>query len=71
MVGGLQGRAHDEGREEQRRAPIITALGGVCCRPIAVRRNESTTTIRMNDVAMIRIDGARLRTVTSRTSRMI
>ena len=31
--------------------------------PSAVRRNDKTTMIRMNDVIIIRIDGAKLRTV--------
>ena len=44
---------------------ISTELGGVCCSPIAVRRNDSTTTIRMKAVTMTRIEGARLRTVSS------
>jgi hypothetical protein len=32
--------------------------------PSAVRKNDKTTIIRMKDVIIIRIDGARLRTVT-------
>ena len=43
-----------------RARPTSTLLGGVCCRPIAVRRNDSTMTIRVNEVTMTRIDGARL-----------
>ena len=35
-----------------------TLLGGLCCRPSAVRSNDSTTTMRTKLVIMIRIDGA-------------
>ena len=35
-----------------------TAFGGVCCAPIAVRKNDRTTTIRTKEVTMTRIDGA-------------
>src|SRR5215813_11111859 len=31
---------------------MITALGGLCCRPIAVRSKESTTTMRTNEVVL-------------------
>ena len=52
--------------------PISTGFGGVCCRPIAVRRKESTITMRVKAVTITtRIDGARLSTVMSRTSRTI
>ncbi len=46
----------------------ITAFGGAVWVPIAVRSSDSTTTIRVNEVTMIRIDGARLSTVISATS---
>ena len=42
---------------------ITTVLGGVCWIPIAVRKNESTITIRVNEVIIIRIDGASDKTV--------
>ena len=48
---------------------IRTALGGVCCRPSAERRKASTTTIRVNEVTITRIEGARLNTVMSSTRR--
>ena len=44
---------------------IITWFGGACAVPIAVRRNESTTTIRVNEVTITRIDGASDRIVIS------
>src|SRR3954454_7364883 len=37
---------------------MITELGGAVAVPNAVRSSDSTTTIRVNDVIMIRIDGA-------------
>src|SRR3954468_15116032 len=37
---------------------MITELGGAVAVPSAVRSSDSTTTIRVNDVIMIRIDGA-------------
>ena len=36
---------------------ISTAFGGVCCRPSAERRKASTTTMRVNEVTMTRIEG--------------
>src|SRR5690606_22662292 len=42
---------------------ISTALGGLCCRPSAVRSRLRTTTIRTNEVVMMTIDGASDRTV--------
>ncbi len=48
---------------------ISTAFGGVCCRPSAERRKASTTTIRVNEVTITRIEGARLRTVIRSTRR--
>ena len=36
---------------------MITELGGLCCRPSAVRSSDSTTTMRTNEVVMITIDG--------------
>ena len=38
---------------------------------MAVRRKESTTTIRVKDVTITRIDGAKLKTVISRNNWMI
>ena len=46
----------------------ITALGGLCCRPSAVRSSDSTTTIRTKRVVMMTIDGASDRTVIRPTS---
>src|SRR5256885_7914387 len=37
---------------------MMTEFGGAVAVPSAVRNNDSTTTIRVNDVIMIRIDGA-------------
>ena len=36
----------------------MTEFGGAVAVPSAVRNSDSTTTIRVNDVIMIRIDGA-------------
>src|ERR1700748_3833680 len=47
---------------------MMTELGGAVAVPIAVRKSESTTTIRVNDVIMIRIDGAIDSTVSSAIS---
>src|SRR5579863_5985652 len=47
---------------------IITEFGGAVAVPIAVRSSDSTTTIRVNDVIMIRIDGAIDSTVNSAIS---
>src|SRR4051794_4760774 len=44
---------------------MITEFGGAVAVPSAVRNNDSTTTIRVNDVIMIRIDGAIDSTVNS------
>lgn len=54
--------------DRNRASEIITLFGGVCCNPIAVRKNDNTTTIRMNDVVIIRIDGASDRMVNNATS---
>src|SRR5438270_14020979 len=37
---------------------MITEFGGAVAVPSAVRNKDSTTTIRVNDVIMIRIEGA-------------
>ena len=42
-----------------RASEISTALGGVCCRPSAVRKKARTTTIRVKDVTITTIDGAK------------
>ena len=42
---------------------IKTMFGGVCWVPIALRKIESTITIRVKDVTTIKIEGARLKTV--------
>ena len=44
-------------------SPIKSWLGGICCVPIAIRKKDSTTTIRVNDVIIIRIEGANERIV--------
>ena len=41
----------------------ITELGGLCWMPIAVRNSDSTTTMRVKHVIMMRIDGASERIV--------
>ena len=46
-----------------RASEMITPLGGACCTPRAVRKSDKTTTIRTNEVVMITIEGARLKTV--------
>ena len=46
----------------------ITELGGAVCRPIAVRSSDSTTTMRVKLVTMMRIDGASARMVMRPTS---
>jgi hypothetical protein len=52
----------------KRARDTITELGGLCCRPRAVRSSDSTTTIRTNEVVIITIDGASDRTVSRPTS---
>src|ERR1041384_5503300 len=47
---------------------MITEFGGAVAVPIAVRSRDSTTTMRVNDVIMIRIDGAIESTVKSAMS---
>src|SRR3984885_4893681 len=47
---------------------MMTELGGAVAVPSAVRSSDSTTTIRVNDVIMIRIDGATDSTVNSAIS---
>src|SRR5256886_6581404 len=47
---------------------MMTEFGGAVAVPRAVRRSDSTTTIRVNDVIMIRIDGAIDSTVKSAIS---
>src|ERR1700704_3399277 len=47
---------------------MITEFGGAVAVPSAVRNSDSTTTIRVNDVIMIRIDGATDSTVKSAIS---
>jgi len=43
----------------------MTALGGAVVVPNAVRSSDSTTTMRVNDVIMTRMEGASDRTVSS------
>src|SRR5580704_9795698 len=47
---------------------MITEFGGAVAVPNAVRSSDSTTTIRVNDVIMIRIEGAIDSTVSSAIS---
>src|SRR5581483_1254631 len=47
---------------------MITVFGGAVAVPSAVRSSDSTTTMRVNDVIMIRIDGAIDSTVSSAIS---
>src|SRR6185295_16694824 len=47
---------------------MITALGGAVAVPSAVRSSESTTTMRVNDVTITRIEGASDRIVSSAIS---
>ena len=47
---------------------MITALGGAVAVPSAVRNSDSTTTMRVNDVTITRIDGASESTVISAMS---
>ena len=42
---------------------MITVLGGVCCKPMALLKREKTTTMRVKEVTTTRIPGARLRIV--------
>ena len=48
----------------------MTAFGGAVAVPSAVRRSDSTTTIRVNEVIITRIDGASESTVISAISWM-
>src|SRR5919107_5019494 len=50
---------------------IMTELGGVCWMPMAVRRNDRTTAIRMKAVTITRMPGAMDSTVSSAKSWMI
>jgi hypothetical protein len=43
--------------------PISSTLGGVCCVPKALLKNDKTIITLVNDVVSIRKDGARDRTV--------
>ena len=44
---------------------MTTELGGAVAVPSAVRNSDSTTTIRVNEVIMMRMDGASDNTVNS------
>ena len=50
---------------------MTTEFGGEVAVPSAVRNSDSTTTMRVNDVIMIRIDGASDSTVISAISWMM
>ena len=67
IVGRLQRRLHDEDGQEQRQRDHHR-VGWRGRRPIAVRSSDSTTTMRVNEVTMIRIDGASDSTVIRPTS---
>ncbi len=41
----------------------MTVFGGLWAMPMAVRSSESTTTMRVNDVTMMRMEGATLKMV--------
>lgn len=47
---------------------IITVFGGVCCTPMAVRRNDRTMMIRVKLVIIIKMDGANDKTVNNAMS---
>src|SRR5882762_3090153 len=44
--------------------PLITTLGGTCCRPSALRRRLNTTTILVNEVTITATNGASARPTT-------
>src|ERR1700736_1015179 len=46
-------------------SPTSTCVGGTCCVPSAVRTNDSTMTMRVNDVSSTSIVGASVTTVSS------
>ena len=50
---------------------MTTELGGAVAVPSAVRNSDSTTTIRVNEVIMTRMDGASDSTVSSAISWMM
>ena len=50
---------------------ITTEFGGAVAVPSAVRNSDSTTTIRVNDVIITRIDGASDSTVNSAINSMM
>jgi hypothetical protein len=53
-------------KKVRNRAKLIsTELGGLCCRPMALRINENTTTSRVKEVTIISKEGATLNTVTT------
>jgi hypothetical protein len=58
MTKGVRNRASE----------ITTEFGGEVAVPSAVRSNDSTTTMRVNEVIITRIDGASDKTVSSAIS---
>src|SRR5882724_9254429 len=44
--------------------PLITTLGGTCCRPSALRNRLNTTTIFVNEVTITATNGASARPTT-------
>ena len=54
-----------------RASEMTTEFGGEVAVPSAVRNSDSTTTIRVNDVIITRIDGASDSTVNSAISWMM
>jgi hypothetical protein len=51
-------------------SPIITGFGGICCPPNACRKNDSTTTIRVNEVTIISTAGKKERKLMRRKTSM-
>ncbi len=47
---------------------VRTCIGGICWVPSAWRRNPRTTMVRVNDVTMMMIEGARARMVRIKTT---
>src|SRR5882762_11374215 len=45
-------------------SPLITTLGGTCCRPRALRNRLNTTTILVNEVTITATNGASARPTT-------
>src|SRR3981081_2253584 len=50
--------------ESMMASPLITTLGGTCCRPRALRNRLNTTTILVNEVTITATKGASARPTT-------